>query len=63
MFSVLKVRRDLPKGRYVNPDWFAQGPRAREVDQSNGEKIRLSQSESIDDYEIRVIKPSKKGKS
>lgn len=63
MFSVLKVRRDLPKGRYVNPDWFAQGPRAREVDQSNGEKIRLSQFESIDDYEIRVIKPSKKGKS
>jgi hypothetical protein len=47
----------------VNPDWFAKGPRAREVDQSNGEKIRLSQSGSIDDYEIRVIKPSKKGKS
>jgi FtsP/CotA-like multicopper oxidase with cupredoxin domain len=31
MFSVLKVRRDLPRGVYSDPGWFARGPRAAEV--------------------------------
>lgn len=31
MFSVVKVRRGLPRGVYTDPGWHAQGPRATEV--------------------------------
>ena len=55
MFSVFKVRRDLVRGVYADPGWFAQGPRAGEVTDAPA-PIRAPAAASA--ANVRVKKPN-----
>jgi manganese oxidase len=67
MFSVLKVRKDQPKGDYRNPGWFKQPPNTQAYEWK-GEPLPVKRSdtaggsamprESTKEIEVKVQKPS-----
>jgi manganese oxidase len=64
MFTVMKVRREQPRGDYSDPDWFRHPPGtvAREVEGTVAEPVRAPRAASPqgtpNDVEVSVRKPT-----